>query len=73
MATRPLYQPHAEHTVCGMRALPQRGQVECAGAASFQFAARRLRPFIFEVFFFGTAMTTNSGTLRAADLRAAPN
>ena len=53
--TRFLYQPHTGHTVCGLFALPQRGQVLRAGADSFQLLARRLRVFDFEVFFFGTA------------------
>jgi len=53
--TRFLYQPHDWQTVCGVFALPQRGQVLRAGASSFQLPARRLRVFDFDFFFFGTA------------------
>ena len=55
MATRFLYQPHDGHTVCGVFALPQRGQVLRAGASSFQADARVLRLFDFDFFFLGTA------------------
>ena len=54
-ATRFLYQPQVGHTVCGIFALPQRGQVLRAGAPSFHAPARRLRVFDFDFFFFGTA------------------
>jgi hypothetical protein len=50
-----LYQPHVGHTVCGVFALPQRGQVLRAGTPSFQLPARRLLVFDFDFFFFGTA------------------
>jgi hypothetical protein len=56
MAWRLWYQPQVPHTTWGTFAAEQRGQMLRAGAASFQFAARRLRDFIFEVFFFGTAI-----------------
>ena len=35
---------------------PDRGQVLRDGARNVQFEALRLRPFAFEVFFFGTAI-----------------
>jgi hypothetical protein len=55
IAMRFLYQPQFGHTVCGVLALPHRGQVLRAGAPSFQAPARRLRVFDFDFFFFGTA------------------
>jgi len=55
MTTRFLYQPQDGQTVCGVFALPQRGHVLRAGAPSFQAAARVLRLFDFDFFFFGTA------------------
>ena len=55
MTTRFLYQPQDGQTVCGVFALPHRGQVLRAGAPSFQAAARVLRLFDFDFFFFGTA------------------
>lgn len=60
ITTRLRYQPHVWHTVCGVFALPQRGHVLRAGAASFQLPARRLRVLDFDFFFFGTA----TGALR---------
>lgn len=42
--------------MCGVLALPQRGQRLRAGTFSFHALARRLRVFDFEVFFFGTAI-----------------
>src|SRR3954471_18276469 len=56
MAWRLWYQPQVGQTTWGSLAAEQRGQMLRAGAASFQFAARRLRPFILLVFFFGTAI-----------------
>ena len=55
MTSRPLYTPHDGHTVCGSFALPQLGQRLRAGASNFHAAARWLRVFIFDFFFFGTA------------------
>ena len=55
MTTRFLYQPQDGHTTCGVLAFPQRGQVLRAGALSFHAAARVLRLFDFDFFFFGTA------------------
>ncbi len=55
MATRFLYQPHDAQTVCGVLALPQRGQVLRGGAVSFHALARWLRVFDLDFFFFGTA------------------
>jgi len=55
MTTRFLYQPHDGHTVWGVFAFPQRGQVLRAGASSFQADARVLRLFDFDFFFLGTA------------------
>ncbi len=55
MTTRFLYQPHDGQTVCGVFALPHRGQVLRAGASSFQADARVLRLFDFDFFFLGTA------------------
>ena len=54
-ATRSLYHPHDEHTVCGSLAAPHRGHTLRAGAPSFQAPARWLRVFIFDFFFLGTA------------------
>src|SRR3954468_7197631 len=56
MAWRLWYQPQVAHTTCGSLAAEQRGQMLRAGAASFQLAARRLRPFILLVRFLGTAI-----------------
>jgi hypothetical protein len=56
MAWRPLYQPHAEHTVCGTFVALQRGHTLREGADSFHAEARRLRDLDLEVFFFGTAI-----------------
>jgi hypothetical protein len=50
-----LYQPQLGHTLCGVFALPHRGQRLRAGTPSFQAPARRLRVFDFDFFFFGTA------------------
>ena len=66
MTTRFLYQPHDGHTVCGVLALPQRGQVLRAGASSFHADARVLRLFDFDFFFFGTATV---GLQRYQDVR----
>jgi len=54
-ATRPLYQPQVPHTVCGIFAALQRGQVLREGASRRHAEARRLRVFIFDIFFLGTA------------------
>lgn len=54
-ATRPLYQPHVPHTVWGILAALQRGQVLRDGATRRQLEARRIRVFIFDFFFLGTA------------------
>jgi hypothetical protein len=50
-----LYHPQVGQTVCGSFALAQRGQMLRDGAASFHAPARRLRVFIFDFFFLGTA------------------
>jgi hypothetical protein len=55
MTTRFLYHPQDGHTVCGVLALPHRGQTLRDGALSFQAPARVLRLFDFDFFFFGTA------------------
>jgi hypothetical protein len=55
IATRPLYQPHTPHTVCGNLAEAQRGHVLRDGASRRQFEARRIRVFDFDFFFLGTA------------------
>jgi hypothetical protein len=55
MATRFLYQPQDGQTVCGVFALPQRGQVLRGGAPNFHALARWLRVFDLDFFFFGTA------------------
>jgi len=44
-------------TTWGSFAVVHWGQTERAGAFSTQLAARRLRLFDFEVFFFGTAIS----------------
>jgi len=54
-AMRPLYQPHVPHTVCGIFAAEQRGQVLRDGADRRQLEARRMRVFDFDFFFLGTA------------------
>jgi hypothetical protein len=41
MTWRPPYQPQLPQTMCGCFTAPQLGQVERAGAANFQFEARR--------------------------------
>ena len=41
--------------MCGVFALPQRGQLLRAGADNFQLLARRLRVFDFDFFLLGTA------------------
>ena len=59
--------------MCGVLALPQRGQVLRAGVPSFHEPARRLRVFIFDFFFLGTA-TARSPTrdqMRTKRLRQA--
>jgi hypothetical protein len=38
--SRPLYQPHDEHAVCGSMASRQRGQVVSVGALAFHWARR---------------------------------
>ena len=54
-ATRSLYQPHSPHTVWGILAALQRGQVLRDGAARRQLEARRMRVLDFDFFFLGTA------------------
>jgi hypothetical protein len=61
MAWRPWYQPQLPHTMCGTLAAPQRGQTLRDGAFNVHADARRLRLFIFEVFFFGTAIAKRRG------------
>jgi hypothetical protein len=56
MAWRPWYQPQFPHTTCGILAAPHRGQTLRDGAFTVQADARRLRLFIFDVFFLGTAI-----------------
>ncbi len=56
MACLPAYHPQLPQTRCGLFMAPQRGQVLRDGALNVQFEALRLRPFAFEVFFFGTAI-----------------
>jgi hypothetical protein len=51
-----LYQPQVGQTTWGSFTLPHRGQVLRAGASSCQAAARWLRDFDFDFFFFGTAI-----------------
>jgi hypothetical protein len=58
MTWRPLYQPQVRQTTCGNLAEPQRGHTLRDGASSFQADARPLRVFIFDFFFFGTAIAT---------------
>jgi hypothetical protein len=45
----------------GTLAAPQRGQTLRGGALNVHADARRLRLFIFEVFFLGTAMAKGRG------------
>src|SRR5258706_15200944 len=47
--------------MCGTLAAPQRGQTLRDGASSVHAEARRLRLFIFEVFFLGTAIAKRRG------------
>ncbi len=54
-ATRPLYQPQLPHTVWGILAALQRGQVLRDGASRRQLEARRMRVLDFDFFFLGTA------------------
>jgi hypothetical protein len=56
MAWRPPYQPQLLHTTWGRFAWAHCGQRLRAGGFRTQFEARRLRDFILEVFFFGTAI-----------------
>ena len=56
MTTRFLYQPQVWHTVCGNLAAAQRGQVLRDGALRRHEPARWLWVFIFDFFFFGTAI-----------------
>jgi hypothetical protein len=56
MAWRPWYQPQFPHTTWGTLAAPHRGQTLRDGAFTVQADARRLRLFIFDVFFLGTAI-----------------
>jgi len=58
MAWRPPYHPQLSHTVCGRFTEPQRGQLERPDERMRQAEERRLRLLAFEVFFFGTAMTS---------------
>jgi hypothetical protein len=66
MAWRPWYQPQLPHTMWGTFATPQRGQTLREGAFSVHAEARRLRLFIFEVFFLGTAIAKRGGYRLAA-------
>ncbi len=56
MAWRPAYQPQLPQTRWGNLASEHRGQELRDEERSFHAAARRLRVFDFEVFFFGTAI-----------------
>jgi hypothetical protein len=56
MAWRPPYQPQLLHTTWGSLAWAHCGQRLRAGGFRTQLEARRLRDFILEVFFFGTAI-----------------
>ena len=56
MAWRPPYQPQFPHTTWGSLAALHCGQMLRGGTLSVQFEARRVRDFIFEVFFLGTAI-----------------
>src|SRR5689334_6358096 len=56
MAWRPPYQPQLPPTTWGSLAALHCGQMLRAGALSVQLEARRVRDFIFEVFFLGTAI-----------------
>ena len=56
MAWRPLYQPQLPHTTCGSLAWAHCGHVERGGGSRRQFDALRVRLFIFDVFFLGTAI-----------------
>ena len=56
MAWRSRYQPQVPQTTWGVLAAPQRGHTLREGAPSFHAAARWLRVFIFDFFFFGTAI-----------------
>jgi len=55
-AWRPPYQPQLGHTTWGSLAWAHWGQTERGGTLSVQLDARRVRLFIFEVFFLGTAI-----------------
>jgi len=61
IAWRPWYQPQLPHTMWGTLAAPQRGHTLREGALSVHAEARRLRLFIFEVFFLGTAIAKGRG------------
>ena len=61
MAWRPWYQPQLPHTMWGTFAAPHRGQTLREGGFSVHADARRLRLFIFEVFFLGTAIAKRGG------------
>ena len=65
IAWRSWYQPQLPHTTCGVFAAPHRGQTLRDGALSVHADARRLRLFIFDVFFLGTAIA-NGGLYRSA-------
>jgi hypothetical protein len=56
MAWRPPYHPQLLHTTWGSLAWAHCGQMLRAGGFRTQLEARRLRDFILEVFFFGTAI-----------------
>jgi hypothetical protein len=55
-ACRPPYQPQLVHTTWGTFACRHWGQMLRGGALRVQLDARRLRDFIFDVFFLGTAI-----------------
>jgi hypothetical protein len=61
MAWRPWYQPQLPHTTWGSLAAAHLGQMLRGGASSVHADARRLRVFIFEVFFLGTAIAKGRG------------
>lgn len=63
---RSRYHPQVGHTTCGSLAAEHRGQMLRAGASSFHAAARWLRVFIFDFFFFGTATVRLSSAIEPA-------
>jgi hypothetical protein len=64
MAWRPWYQPQFPQTTWGTLAALHRGHTLREGAVTVHADARRLRLFIFDVFFLGTAIA-NGGRYRA--------